>query len=60
MTNPRPTPQALADEILSDAPPCRLCGSQLTPLGFLGKRLHLRCRACGTDQSFTVMEEPKS
>lgn len=30
---------------------CSVCGGELLTLGVLGKRLHMRCRACGIESS---------
>jgi len=33
---------------------CSVCGGELTSLGVLGRREHLRCRNCGMDSSREV------
>jgi hypothetical protein len=38
---------------------CMACAGDLRPLGFLGTRIHFRCRNCGMDHMTSVdhMEE---
>jgi len=38
---------------------CVVCDGELTELGTLGNRLHLRCRQCGSDQSVLIEPKPK-
>ena len=36
---------------------CSACGGQGEILGVLGRRVHLRCRNCGIDFSYTASDD---
>lgn len=40
-----------------EAAPCPACGDErISILGLLGRRMHVRCRACGLDRSMEADE----
>jgi hypothetical protein len=52
------TASAVGEGILScpcdedlELPSCEVCGGDLGLLGFLGRRAHYQCRACGAEHS---------